>query len=142
MALQLTIVTPKGQAFHGTVESVVLPGTEGEFGVLPGHVRFVAPLRVGEAQIRQREGVLSAALSEGFAEVDFDRAVVMAETCELAHDIDLARAERARARAEHALTSLRDNQHEEHLFKLEEAALLRASNRISVARKGTRGDSS
>ena len=47
MAISLTVVTPEGQAFHGEAEAVVLPGSEGEFGVLPGHEAFLSALRIG-----------------------------------------------------------------------------------------------
>jgi len=68
MPLDLTIVTPSGSAFRGEVDSVVLPGSEGDFGVLPEHERFLCPLRVGELQIQRGGQTTYAAVSEGFAE--------------------------------------------------------------------------
>lgn len=134
MPFDLSIVTPEGTAFHESVSSVVLPGTEGQFGVLPGHVRFLTPLAIGEAVIQTAQGPRYAALSDGFAEVTHDRVVVLVETCELGSSIDIARAERAKARAEAALTAARQSTHEDQLYRIEEAALRRALNRISVAR--------
>ncbi len=133
MALDLHIVTPEGEAFAGAAESVVLPGSEGEFGVLPGHERFLSPVRIGEVEIRGRDDAQWAAVSDGFVEVTGKRVVVMVETCELAGDIDVARAERARARAERELARLTRSESEEHGFRLEQAALSRAVTRIAVA---------
>ncbi len=138
MPFDLSIVTPAGTAFQETVSSVVLPGSEGQFGVLPGHVRFLTSLVIGEAVIRTAQGTRVAAISDGFAEVTQEHVVVMVETCEFGSSIDLARAERAKARAEAALAAARQSAHEEKLYRMEEAALRRAINRISVAKDDRR----
>ncbi|MCC6641797.1 MAG: ATP synthase F1 subunit epsilon [Deltaproteobacteria bacterium] len=134
MPFELSIVTPEGTAFQDRVSSVVLPGTEGQFGVLPGHVRFLTPLAIGEAVIQTTQGSRYAALSDGFAEVRQDHVVVMVETCEFGSSIDVARAERAKARAEAAIAASRQSTHDENLFRIEEAALRRALNRIAAAK--------
>ena len=134
MPLQLTIVTPQGTVYDGAVESVVVPGAEGEFGVLPGHERFLAPVRIGELELRAPDGRW-AAVSDGFADVGADRVVLLVDSCEFAADIDEARAERARARAEGELQRLRETQADEKMFRFEEAALRRALVRLDVARK-------
>ena len=134
MPFELSIVTPAGTAFEESVTTVVLPGTEGQFGVLPGHVRFLTPLVIGEAVIQTPRGARYAALSDGFAEVTQDHVTVMVDTCELGSDIDVARAERAKVRAEQALVAARQSAHDESLFRREEAALRRAINRISTAK--------
>ena len=135
MALELVIVTPEREVFSGQVDGVELPGTEGEFGVLPGHERFLAPLRIGEVEIRTARGTLYAALSEGFAEVEGKHVVVTADTCELADDIDVARAERARERAEGRIRSIREGRLEDVHLRMSELALQRAIIRIQVAGK-------
>jgi F-type H+-transporting ATPase subunit epsilon len=135
MAFDLSIVTPAGSAFQGTASSVVLPGLEGQFGVLTGHVRFLTALTIGEAVIETPKGRRFAALSDGFAEVSQEQVVVMVETCEFGNDVDVARAERAKARAEAALAAARQSSHDEKLLALEEAALKRAIARISAARE-------
>jgi len=132
--LQLTIVTPEGVRYEGPVESVVVPGTEGDFGVLPGHERFLAPVRIGEVEVRGPDGRW-AAVSDGFADVDGERVVLLVDSCEFAGDIDAARAERARARAERELEQLRRSQAEERSFRIEEAALERALVRLQVAKR-------
>jgi F-type H+-transporting ATPase subunit epsilon len=81
MSLQLTIVTPLGEAFHGPVEAVVLPGTEGDFGVLPRHERLMTSLRVGEVEIKTASGTRRASTSEGFADVSGEEVVVMVTSC-------------------------------------------------------------
>jgi F-type H+-transporting ATPase subunit epsilon len=136
MSFELSIVTPEGVAFEESVSSVLLPGSEGQFEVLPGHVRFLTSLVIGEAVIKCARGTLYAALSDGFAEVTQDHVVVMVDTCEFASDIDVARAERARARAEAAIAVAKQSAHEEHVFAAEEAALRRAIMRLEVAKSG------
>jgi F-type H+-transporting ATPase subunit epsilon len=83
MPVELTIVTPQGQAFAGPVDSVVLPGSEGEFGVLPQHERFLTPLRPGELLIRRGGETLRGKLSDGFARVEGQLVTVLVESCEL-----------------------------------------------------------
>jgi len=135
--LNLTIVTPEGVRYDGPVDTVVVPGTEGDFGVLPGHERFLAPVRIGEVEVRSSADRTRrwAAVSDGFADVSPERVVLLVDTCEFADDIDEARAERARARAERELERLRAAREEEFKFRVEEAALQRAIIRIQVSKK-------
>ncbi len=134
MSLELVIVTPEREAFRGPVKRVVLPGSEGEFGVLEGHERFLCPLRIGEVEIDGEGESRFAALSEGFADVGGSSVVVMVDTCELAEEIDVARAERARARAEEELARLGEGSPEaESEFRRAQAALQRALVRLQVA---------
>ena len=108
MPISLSVVTPEGQAFHGEADAVVLPGSEGEFGVLPGHEPFLTALRIGPMTIRKPGGEeLHAALSQGFAEVHDDQVSVMVGTCEFAHEIDRSRAEIAAERALKQLEEMR-----------------------------------
>ena len=103
MPLELSIVTPEGVVYQGDVDSVVLPGSEGDFGVLPEHERFVCPVRTGQLEIQSSAGAERAAISGGFADVSAGEVVVLADACELAPRIDVERAERASARAENRL---------------------------------------
>lgn len=84
MALALSIVTPSGAAFEDEVDGVVLPGSEGDFGVLPDHERFLCPLRIGEVRIERGGETLHAAIGEGFADVSGSAVSVLVETCERA----------------------------------------------------------
>ena len=137
MPLNLTIVTPEGTRYDGLVDSVVVPGTEGDFGVLPGHERFLAPVRIGEVEVRSSADRTRrwAAVSDGFADVSAERVVLLVDSCEFAADIDEARAERARTRAERELERMRAAREEDFKFKVEEAALQRAIIRIQVSKK-------
>ena len=132
MPFDLTIVTPDGEWYRGSVDSILLPGSEGDFGVLPRHERFLTPLRVGEIEIQPPgEERRYAAISTGFAEVSGDEVAVMVESCEFAHDIDVARAELARDRAQEGLSDLNEHARRDEF----EAALDRAHNRLKVSAK-------
>ncbi|MDP6977285.1 MAG: ATP synthase F1 subunit epsilon [Myxococcota bacterium] len=112
MALDLVIVTPEGEAFSGLVKQVVLPGSEGQFGVLEQHERVLAPLQHGVVEIKTDGGSQWAAVSNGFADVAGERVVVLADACTLAADIDQSGVEEAKSEAESELASLGDG--EEH----------------------------
>ena len=137
MPLQLVVVTPERQIFDAPVDDVVLPGSEGDFGVLERHERLLAALRIGEARIRRGSELHYAAVNGGFADVSQERVVVMAETFELAEDIDLARAQAARASAERSIEEIRESEVAEGRLRVYELALQRAIIRIQVA--GRRG---
>jgi F-type H+-transporting ATPase subunit epsilon len=105
MTIQLEIVTPERLAYAETVDSVQLPGVEGELGVLPGHAPLVSMLGVGELRIRKGGVEESFAIVGGFLQVRPDKVVVMAETADMASEIDLETAQEARREAERALES-------------------------------------
>lgn len=104
--IRLELVTPERLLLSEDVDEVVLPGYEGEFGVLPGHTQYLAILNIGILWYRMGSAVTRIALGGGFAEVTHDRIVVMADTAERADEIDVARAQRARDRAEARLREL------------------------------------
>ncbi|HKX45285.1 MAG TPA: ATP synthase F1 subunit epsilon [Planctomycetota bacterium] len=109
MALELIVVTPNGEAFSEPVEQVVLPGSEGEFGVLESHEKFLAPLRPGPMQVRLPGGRVEwAALSDGFAEVTGERVVVLVDECTRAADIDIEQARTNQAESTRKLAELAD----------------------------------
>jgi F-type H+-transporting ATPase subunit epsilon len=103
MPIQLEIVTPERLAYSDTVDAVVVPGSEGELGILPHHAPLVSTLGVGELRIRKGGQEESFAIVGGFLQVRPDKVVVMAETADLAGEIDLQKAEEARREAERAL---------------------------------------
>jgi len=92
MGIQLTVVTPEGQPYQGEVEQVVLPGSEGDFGVLEQHERFLAALRPGVMEIRGSRDSSSewAALSDGFADVSGTEVTVLVSHCKLGRELDAA----------------------------------------------------
>jgi F-type H+-transporting ATPase subunit epsilon len=136
MAIDLNVVTPEGQAFKDGVRSVVLPGTEGDFGVLEGHEVFLTGLRIGEMQIEKADGAhLYAALSRGFAEVRHRTVTVMVGTCEFAHEIDADRAELARERAQRQLSEYRATEEGAETYEDYQDAYSRAITRLAVSKR-------
>ena len=103
MPLLLEIVTPERLAYSDTVDAVNLPGIEGELGVLPHHAPLVSMLGVGELRIRKGGAEESFAIVGGFLQVRPDKVVVLAETADMASEIDLEKAQEARREAERAL---------------------------------------
>jgi F-type H+-transporting ATPase subunit epsilon len=105
MPLQLEIVTPERRAYADEVDMVLVPGIEGEMGILPHHTPLVSLLGMGELKIRKGGDEESFAIVGGFLQVGPDKVVVMAETADMASEIDLEKAEEARREAERALES-------------------------------------
>jgi len=103
--IQLEIVTPERLVYEDEVDSVNVPGIEGELGILPHHAPLVSILGFGELRIRKGGAEESFAIAGGFVQVRPDKVVVMAETADLAAEIDLERAQEARREAERALES-------------------------------------
>jgi F-type H+-transporting ATPase subunit epsilon len=132
-AIELIVVTPERQLLREAVVEVTIPGLDGELGILPGHAPLITELGIGELRYRtatSSQPILLAVL-RGFAEVLSDRVTLLAETAERAEEIDLARAEAARARAETRLASNDTNIDWDRAT----VALQRAIIRIHVARK-------
>lgn len=100
MPLQLEIVTPERQVFTDAVDMVVVPGVDGELGILPHHTRLISALGTGELRIKQSGSEQVMLISGGFVEVRADKVVVMADVAEHSDEIDLARATEARKQAE------------------------------------------
>src|SRR3974390_1479372 len=106
-AIQLIVVTPERQLLRETVVEVEIPGKEGQLGILPGHAPLMTELGIGALSYKMSASSqpVTLAVIQGFAEVLPDRVTVLAETAERAEEIDLARAEAAKARAEKRLAS-------------------------------------
>jgi F-type H+-transporting ATPase subunit epsilon len=105
MPLQLDIVTPEKLAYSDEVDAVTLPGIEGELGVLPHHAPLVTTLGFGELRIRKGGAEEFFAIAGGFLQVLPDKVIVLAETADMASEIDLGKAQEARREAEKALES-------------------------------------
>lgn len=133
--LMLEIVTPEGLLLREPVDEVIVPGSLGYFGVRPGHTPFLSALGLGE--ISYRAGATWAQLTcfWGFCEVLPDRVNLLAEVGERAEQIDAARAEAAKARAEAQLKAIRD----ETGYQQAHLAYVRAVTRLAVARKRRAG---
>ena len=98
--LQLQVVSADRSLINETVDEVEIPGAEGYFGVLPGHTPLLAVLGAGELWYRQGADRHYLAIAFGFAEIQPDRVTILAEMAERADEIDVARAEAAKKRAE------------------------------------------
>ena len=129
--LILEIVTPERRVVREEVDEVVCPGIEGEFGVLPGHTPFLTALKIGELNYRIGEQRKYIAITWGYAEVDHDRVEILADIAETAEEIDLRRAEEAKAKAESRLRGTP----EEVEFEQAQVSLEKAVIRIQVAGK-------
>ncbi|MBN1255966.1 MAG: F0F1 ATP synthase subunit epsilon [Deltaproteobacteria bacterium] len=126
----LEVVTPHRLVASQEVDEITAPGAEGEFGVLPGHTPFFTTLKVGEVMFRAGKEERHMAVTWGFVEVLPDRVTILTEAAELAPEIDVERAKRAKDRAEKQLKQLR---HEDKEFYSSMGALERAMNRLTVA---------
>ena len=135
MALLLEIVTPERQVFSEEVDSVVCPGIEGELGVLPHHAPLLTTLGVGELRIRRGGEEEFFAIAGGFLQVRPDKVVVMAETADMASEIDVEKAQEARREAERALA---EGFEEPAELARARASLQRALLRIRVAERRRR----
>jgi F-type H+-transporting ATPase subunit epsilon len=112
-------------------EEMQIPGKNGYLGILPGHAPLITELAVGEITYRNGPDVHHLSVAWGFAEVLPDRVTILAETCERPEEIDIARAQEAKQRAEERLKSANP----EVDFDRAEDALHRAETRIDVAEK-------
>ena len=108
-AFALEVVTPERVAYSGQVASLQAPGSEGSFGVLAGHVPLLTSLQIGGLRFVEEDGnEVQMAISGGFVEVGREQVAVLAETAERVEEIDVARAEAARQRAEERLARVQE----------------------------------
>jgi F-type H+-transporting ATPase subunit epsilon len=131
--LTLEIATPTRLVVAEQVDEVVAPGIEGYFGVLPGHAPFLTTLGIGEVTYRVGRDERHLAVSGGFAEVRNDKVIVLADTAERPDEIDRARAEAARQRAEQRLGGRGGDEID---YARAMYALARALTRLQVAERG------
>lgn len=130
--LKLDIVSPDKLVLSDEVDEVVAPGSEGEFGVLPGHLALLATLDIGELTLRKHSGLEHVFVSSGYAEVLNDKVTILVESAEKSRDIDVSRAQAAKSRAEDRLSRTHDGSID---VARAEIALKRALHRLEVARK-------
>ena len=128
--LTLEVVTPDRKILSTEADVVVLPGVEGQFGVLYGHVPFLSALDIGEMYYRDGGKTEFLSVSGGFAEVTGTKVTIVAEAAELGREIDIERARRALERAEKRLAMARTENID---WARAEAALRRAMMRMKVA---------
>jgi F-type H+-transporting ATPase subunit epsilon len=129
--LTLELATPTRLVVTLEADEVVIPGSLGYFGVLPGHAPLLATLGIGELTYRIGRDEYHVAVSGGFAEVRNDKVIVLADVAETPADIDRARAERARDRAEARLAGRASQEEIDYIRAM--SALARALIRLQVA---------
>jgi F-type H+-transporting ATPase subunit epsilon len=134
-SIELVVVTPERQLLRQRVVEVTLPGADGCLGILPGHAPLITELGIGELTYRGKGGTEDGhmAVISGFAEVLADRVTVLAEMAEKPEEIDVARAEQAKKRAEQRLASASSDPNVD--WSRAAVALQRSLIRIQVARK-------
>ena len=128
--LKLEIVTPNGLILSEEVDEVVCSGSEGEFGVLPGHVAFFTTLKIGMLTYKKGNEARFVFVNWGYAEVGPDRVMVLADSAEKSEDIDVERAKTAMKRAEERLKQMAEVDHVRATSSLD-----RSFARISVAER-------
>lgn len=129
--IKLDIVTPERKVYSDEVEMVVARGVEGDLGILPKHMPLVTPLKISGVKIRKEGQEIWVAVSGGFMEVTPERVTILAQAAELPEEIDVARAEQAKARAEQRLAQ---SGREDIDYARAQRALQRAINRLEIAK--------
>jgi F-type H+-transporting ATPase subunit epsilon len=128
-SLELQIVTPERLLLREQVDEVEIPGSEGYFGVLPGHTPLLASLAIGELWYRRGQEKTFLSIAFGFAEVLPDRVTILARLAERADEIDVDRAESARKRAEERLAQQQSTVD----YERARTALLKSMARLQVS---------
>ena len=132
MPLHLEIVTSARIVFDGNVDMVTVPGGGGEMGILPRHAPVLSTLKPGELRIKVGGETQEFAIGGGFVDIHNNHVIILADSAERADEIDVARAEAARIRAQEILKTAPPNK--EDLMKLE-AAARRSEVRLRVAHR-------
>jgi F-type H+-transporting ATPase subunit epsilon len=131
-SLKLDIVTAERSIFSDDVDMVIAPGAEGQLGILPHHAPLMTALQPGELLVKKGDAEQVLVISGGFLEVRPDRVIILADAAERAEEIDVARAEEAKRRAEERLK-------QKHVMGIDEAkaeaALRRALTRLTIAER-------
>ena len=127
--IKLDIVTVERAVYSDEVDMVIAPGVSGALGILPHHTPLMTTLRAGELRVRKGREKISLAISGGFLEIRPDKVVVLADSAERADEIDIARAEEAKRRAQKRLAEKRVSGVDDARA---EAALRRSLARLKV----------
>jgi F-type H+-transporting ATPase subunit epsilon len=127
---KVSVVTPDGPVYDSDVEMVSTKATSGDLGISPGHMPLVAPLEVTSVRLKKGDKTDYVAISGGFLEVRPDQVTILAQSAEIASEIDVERAVRAKERAEQRMN---DQKLEHTDFRRAELALQRAINRLAVS---------
>ena len=132
--LHVEVVTADRELYNGEASMVNAPGIEGQLGILPRHAALLTVLKAGELRIRLGDQEEPLFVAGGFLEVSDNKVTVLADAAEHAEEIDQARAEEARRRAQERLAQAQTNEDRAEL----QGALARAINRLRVAETANR----
>ena len=134
-SLTVSIVTPDGQVYENKTPMLIVRTIDGELGILPNHIPVIASLAIDEVRIKQLESDQEddeIAVNGGFVEFSNNTATIVADSAERQNDIDVARAENARKRAETAIKAAQQKHDDAELARAQ-VDLRRAMNRLNVA---------
>ena len=131
MTIKLEIVTPEAKTYSEDVNMVTLTGTEGEMGILPGHMALMTQLVAGEIIVNKGEETISLAVGDGFVQVTGERIAILTDMAIRAENIDEAAAEQARQKAE---ARLKQKLSDEELAAVQ-ASLAHSSAQLKVKRR-------
>jgi F-type H+-transporting ATPase subunit epsilon len=137
MTIRCEIVSQDRVVFSGNADMVILPGAEGEMGILPHHSPVLTVIQYGVVRVRNKDGEAFFTVAGGFAEVQPDQVTVLADAAENVEEIDVSRAETARKRAEEILKEARPP--DDDSFLKIQAALRRSTLRIDAVRRYRQG---
>jgi len=129
--LKLEIVTPEAKIYSDDVDMVTLTGAEGEMGIMPNHVPLMTQLSAGEIVAQKGQDTIFLAVGDGFVQVTADRVAILTDMAIRAENIDEAKAEEARLRAEARLAEKITDEESAHI----QAALLHAATQLRVKRQ-------
>jgi F-type H+-transporting ATPase subunit epsilon len=137
MTIRCEIVSQDRMVFEGDVDIVVLPGADGEMGVLPHHAPLLTTLKYGIIKVRQKANEQIFTVAGGVAEIQPDIVTVLADTAENIEEIDVARAEAARQHAEEALSKI--SPEDADVYEKLEISLRRSTLRLDAVKRHRSG---
>lgn len=132
MPLHLEIVTSERTVYNGAADMVTVPGGGGEMGILPNHAPVLSTLKAGELRVKSGGETQVFAIGGGFIDINNNRVIILADSAERADEIDLARAEAARIRAQEMLKNPPPNKEEQLAL---DASLRKSQVRLRVAQR-------
>ncbi|MGB0370561.1 MAG: ATP synthase F1 subunit epsilon [Opitutales bacterium] len=135
MAIALKIVTPYAVAFDESVDSVILPTTEGQMGVLPGHIPVLTQIEAGQLRVERNGGAEALAVDKGFAEVYSNTVAILTEAAIDVQKIDLEEVKAAKERAQKALDEADDSIDPAELERLESTVRFALAQELAKASK-------
>lgn len=133
--IKIQIVTPYEQFFKGEILELVVPSIDGEIGIWKGHTPVIIALNPGELRMKKDDEIMHVAVASGYAEIEFDRAIVVVNAAEWPDRIDVKRATRAKERA---LQRIKDPLTSPRELERSQRSLLRAKARLKVAQKASK----